>query len=79
MNNVTIKFGYQNSEQERQYKFDDLPQSVLGGIESAILAINGDSSTVSSLSMFIDDEGHPFLKVTEAIIETIDETIIGGN
>lgn len=76
--NLTVKMGYKNSEQSRQYSFGSISAGAVSSIKGKILAINSTESLQSAMSIFVDDDGNEFNSITYAMIENVEETKIPG-
>lgn len=81
-NSVTFKFGYTNTEEQRQYTFSGISSMALSGIESGIQAVNASlaAGTDGGLSAFFRSDDFDaatntgiFNQIVEARIESSED------
>jgi len=80
-NSITIKLGFEDSEETRTLKFEDLPASAINTapLKARIMAVNASlaGGTAGGLStFFVDSEGNNLKAIVEAKTDSTAETII---
>ena len=76
-NSLRLTFGYEDSEQKRNYTFSGFNSSVMPDIKSKVEAINSSlaAGTDTSLAAFFtDDDGNNFNKIEQAVLTITTET-----
>lgn len=83
-NSLRLTFGYEDSEQKRNYTFSGVKSSVMPDIKDKVEAINASlaAGTDTSLAAFFtDNDGNNFKKIEQAVLTVTTETPLdlGGN
>lgn len=74
---LRLTFGYDSSDQKRNYTFTDFPSSVAADIKTKVNAINESlaGETDGGLAeFFTDDNGNNFVKIEDAVYTVTTET-----